>query len=182
MAGIERGMSSHVVLLGLMGAGKTSIGRIVAQRLGREMIDGDEVLVDRSGGRTAADIAEAEGLDALHELEADIAIAALSSDQAAVIAPAASVCDSAIVRDHIAGHTAIWLTAPVDHLARKAVKKSHRPLVHAGDPVDLLTTQLAVREPLVLALHPLVVDVSSTDDDAAAELIVTFARQSGSPS
>jgi shikimate kinase len=170
-------MSHHVVLLGLMGAGKTSIGRIVARRLGRELIDGDEVLADRSGGRTAAEIAENDGLDALHALEADIAVVALSSDVAAVIAPAASVCDSAVVRDHIAPHTAIWLTAPVDHLARKAVTKGHRPLVHAGEPIDLLTEQLASREPLVLALHPLVVDVSTTDDEAAAELIVAFARE-----
>ena len=60
--------------------------------------------------------------------------------------------------------------------SRKAAKKRHRPLVHDGDAVELLTRQLAAREPLVLALDPLVVDVSTTDDEAAAELIIEFAR------
>jgi shikimate kinase len=169
-------MARHVVLLGLMGAGKTSIGRLVAGHLGCELIDGDERLADRTGGRTAADVAAAEGIDVLHTLEAEIALAALASADPAVIGPAASVCESAAVRDHLVGHAIVWLVAPAEHLARKAVTKSHRPLVHDGDPRALIERQLAVREPLVLALDPLVVDVSTTEDRAAADLIVAFAR------
>jgi shikimate kinase len=169
----------HVVLLGLMGAGKTSIGRVVAARLGRPLIDGDERLAERSGGRTAADVAEADGIDALHAMESDIALAALASGDPAVIGPAASVCESAVVRDHLADHTVVWLTGPIELLARKAVQKDHRPLVEDEDPAALLERQVAVREPLVLALDPLVIDVSTTDDEAAAELIIAFARERG---
>lgn len=169
-------MTQHVVLLGLMGAGKTSIGRLVAERLGVELVDGDERLAHHTGGRTAADVAEVEGIDALHTLEVEIALAALAASDPAVIGPAASVCESAVVRDHIVGHIVVWLTAPVEYLARKAVKKGHRPLVNDGDPVDLLTRQIATREPLVLALDPLVADVSTTEDDAAAEMIVAYTR------
>ncbi len=167
-------MGHHVVLLGLMGAGKTSIGRIVAERLGVELIDGDERLSECTGGRTAADVASAEGIEALHAMEVRIALAALASGVPAVIGPAASVCESAVVRDNLTGHAVVWLTAPVDHLARKAIKKAHRPLVHDGDPRDLLSHQMKVREPLVLALDPLIVDVSTTDDQAAADRIVSF--------
>jgi shikimate kinase len=172
-------VSHHVVLLGLMGAGKTSIGRIVAERLGVKLIDGDESLADRTGGRTAADIAASDGISALHEIEAEVALGALASSEPAVIGPAASVCESAAVLDHVAAHAVVWLTAPADHLARKAVAKGHRPLVHDGDARDVLTRQLAVRGPLVLALDPLVVDVSTTEDSAAADLIVAFARDRG---
>ena len=172
-------MTMHVVLLGLMGAGKTSIGRVVAERLGVELVDGDERLADYTGGRTAADVAETEGIDALHAIEAEIALTALASGDPAVIGPAASVCESAVVRDHMVGHAVVWLTAPIEHLARKAVKKGHRPLVNDRDPVELLTRQRAVREPLVLALDPLVVDVSTTEDAAAADRIVVFARERG---
>ena len=170
-------MTLHVVLLGLMGAGKTSIGRAVAERLGVELVDGDERLADYTGGRTAAQVADDEGIDALHALEAEIAVTALASSDPAVIGPAASVCESAVARDHMVGHVVVWLTAPVEHLARKAVKKRHRPLVNDQDPVELLTRQRAVREPLVLALDPLVVDVSTTDDEAAADMIVAFVRE-----
>jgi shikimate kinase len=174
---MDRVVARHVVLLGLMGAGKTSVGRIVAERLGRQLIDGDERLSDRTGGRTAADVAAEEGIDALHALETDIALAALSSSDPAVIGPAASVCESAVVRDHLVDHTVVWLTGPIELLASKAAEKDHRPLVHHGDAASVLQRQLAVREPLVLALDPLVVDVSAVDDHAAAELIVAYATE-----
>ena len=77
------------------------------------------------------------------------------------------------------GHAVVWLTAPIEHLARKAVKKSHRPLVNDRDPVELLTRQRAVREPLVCFLDPLVIDGSTTEDAAAADRIVVFARERG---
>ena len=179
--GMSGAMAQHVVLLGLMGAGKTSIGRAVAERLGVELVDGDERLADCTGGRTAAQVADAEGIDALHALEAEIAVTALASSDPAVIGPAASVCESAVVRDHLVRHIVVWLTAPVEYLARKAVKKGHRPLVNDQDPVQLMTRQRAVREPLVLALDPLVVDVSMIDDDAAADTIVKFVRDRAGP-
>jgi shikimate kinase/3-dehydroquinate synthase len=166
----------HVVLLGLMGAGKTSIGRLVAARLGVAFVDGDDRLAEETLGRTAADVADGEGLDVLHAMEAEIALAALRSGEPCVIGPGASVCESAVVRDHMAGHVVVWLTAPVDHLAGKAVEKRHRPLVHDGDPRPLLARQLAVREPLVMALDPFVVDVSTTNEDGAADMIVAFVR------
>ena len=104
----------HVVLLGLMGAGKTSIGTVVAERLGLPLVDGDERLAEMTGGRTAAEISEERGLDALHALEAEIAIAALDAADPAVIGPASSVCESAAVRDALSGHVVIWLSAPVE--------------------------------------------------------------------
>ena len=165
---------AHVVILGLMGAGKTSIGRIVAERLGLPLIDGDERLAEQTGGRTAAEIADEQGIDALHDMEAEIALAALDLADPAVIGPASSVCESAVVRDALVGHHVVWLTAPAEHLADKAVRKSHRPLVHDGDPVELFRQQIATREPLIMALDPLVIDVASTDDEAAADAIVSY--------
>jgi shikimate kinase len=170
-------VTRHVVLLGLMGAGKTSIGRMVAERLGWPLVDGDERLAERTGGQTAAEIADDRGLDALHELEAEIAVAALDAADPAVIGPAASVCESPAVRDALAAHDVVWLHAPPEHLAEKAVTKSHRPLLEDGDPIELFERQLAVREPLVLPLAGLVIDVSAVTDDGAADQIVDFVRR-----
>ena len=164
---------AHVVLLGLMGAGKTSIGRIVAERLGLPLIDGDERLEEQTGGRTAAEIADERGIDVLHDMEAEIALAALAGADAAVIGPASSVCESATVRDALVGHHLVWLTAPAEHLAAEAVRKSHRPLLDEGDPVELFRQQLVIREPLIMALDPLVVDVASTGDEDAADAIIS---------
>ena len=152
-------MTRHVVLLGLMGAGKTSIGGIVAERLGLPLIDGDQRLAEDTGGRTAAEITDDHGLGTLHEMEAEIALAALSSAHPAVIGPASSVCESAAVRDAF------------------AVKQTHRPLLDRGDPAQLFAEQLAIREPLVLPLAGLVVDVSTVSVEEAAESVVAFARR-----
>ena len=127
----------HVVLLGLLGSGKTSIGTRVAERLGRPLIDGDVVLAERTGGRTAADIADEAGIDALHELEADIALEALATSEPAVVGPAASVLEVDAALAALAGHTVVWFTAPASYLAERAVKKTHRPLLADGDPAAL---------------------------------------------
>jgi shikimate kinase len=159
-----------------MGSGKTSIGEVLADRLGRPLVDGDAELEERTGGRTAADVTAEQGLAVLHELEEDIALAALARRTRAVIGPAASVCDSAAVRQALAEHLVVWLGAPAEHLAEEAVRKSHRPLVHEGDPVALFQQQIAAREPLVAPLAALVLDVSTTSDEDAVTAIVDLVR------
>jgi len=171
----------HVVLLGLMGSGKTSIGGRVAELLGRPLIDGDVVLEQRTDGRTAADIAQEAGIDALHELEAEIAMEALAAAEPAVIGPAASVIDRDEILGELEGHTVVWLTAPAAYLAEHAVRKSHRPLVTAGDPVELFEGQLATRAPRVLPLADLVVDVVATSKDDAAARIAALVSSSAAP-
>ena len=162
----------HVVLLGLMGAGKSSVGRRVAARLDRPLLDGDEVLEARTGGQTAAEVAGSAGAEHLHALEADVALEMLASPIPAVIGPAASVIEVDAVRDAMAGHFVVWLTGPVERLAADASDKSHRPFLDDGDPLDLFTRQMAIREPLVLPIADLVIDVYSMPRDAQADAVV----------
>jgi len=99
-------MACHVVLLGLMGAGKTSIGRLVADRLGVELVDGDEELAARTGGRTAADIAADEGIDAIalsnhggRQLDSAAAIADLVAPVADAVGDRTEIiCDGGVRR------------------------------------------------------------------------------------
>src|SRR3546814_12163077 len=136
----------HIVLLGLMGAGKSSVGRRVAKRLDRELIDGDVVLDERTGGMTAAEVADSEGIDALHDMEAQIALDALASTTPAVIGPAASTIEVDAVREALAHHLVVWLKAPASYLAERAVQKDHRPLLDEGAPRQLFEQQLARSE------------------------------------
>ena len=160
------------MLLGLMGAGKTSVGRRVAARLGRQLLDGDVVLAERTDGRTAADIVEEDGAERLHAIEAEIALDLLRSMTPAVIGPAASVIEVDVVRDALAHQFVVWLTGPVERLAADAVGKPHRPFVGEGDPVELFARQMAVREPLILPVTDLVIDVYAATKDEQADAIV----------
>jgi shikimate kinase len=166
----------HIVLLGLMGTGKTSIGRVVSGRIGAPLVDGDEVL-EHQYHATAAEVAAERGLEALHSLEAEIALQALAAGTESVIAPAASVCESAAVRQALHPHHVVWLTASAEFLASKVRNKAHRPLVGEGDPEELLRQQASMREPLVMALAPIVIHVETTSDEEAADIIVDHVRQ-----
>lgn len=171
----------HVVVLGLMGAGKSSIGRRVAKRLGRELVDGDEELQRRTGGRTAADIVGSDGLEALHRMEAEVLLDALRSTKPAVIAPAASTVEDARCRAALDDVTLVWLTASAAHLAVDVADKAHRPLVSGGDAEAVLARQIEVREPLIRPLADLVVDVEATSKGEAADLIAELVL-AGDPS
>jgi shikimate kinase len=151
---------SHVVLLGLMGTGKTQIGRRVAERLGRPLLDCDDLLEAQMGGRTARQIADAEGLEHLHELEARIALEMIAS-----------------VRDASVGHTVVWLTGPVELLAEKAAGKDRRPLVHERDVTELIEEQLRDRQPLALAIADLVIDISIGSRDDQTEQVLAFLNE-----
>jgi len=153
-----------------MSSGKTSVGRRVAERLGRRLIDGDELLEARTG-RTAAEIAETEGIERLHELEAEIILEALTSSEPAVIGPAASVIEIDAVRAALTDHFVVWLRAPATYLAERAARKDHRPLLDDGDLLALFEEQLAVREPLAVAMAHLVLDVNTMPKDALADTI-----------
>lgn len=167
----------HVVLLGLMGAGKTSIGKRVAARLGMPLVDGDVWLEERTGGRTAAEVAAEAGIESLHDLEAQVALDALAEPAPSVIGPAASVIEAPAVLEAMAAHLVVWLRAEATYLADRAVRKDHRPLLDDGDPVALFEGQLARREPLVLGVADLVIDVGTTAKDDAADRIAALARQ-----
>jgi shikimate kinase len=166
--------TGHLVLLGLMGSGKTSIGRLVADHLQRPLVDGDEELEALTGGRSAADVEAAEGIDALHQLEEKVAMAALGRTQPSVIGPAASVCDSAAVRHMLVDQTVVWLSAPVGYLAEHAAEKDHRPLVDSPDLEGLLREQLVRRRASLGEVVDLDIDVTAGSKDDAADAITAF--------
>lgn len=163
---------THVVVLGLMGAGKTGTGGRVAERLGRPFVDGDEVLEARDG-RTAAEITHDEGIEALHRAEAEILLHALADETPAVISPAASTIEDDECRAAMAERAIVaWLAADPAWLAERAAEKAHRPLVGTGDDLALFQLQRAVREPLILPLAAVVIERPAMDKDEAATRIV----------
>jgi shikimate kinase len=118
-------MSKHVVIVGPMGAGKTTLARGLARALGREVFDSDRSIAERTG-RIGREIAETDGVEVLHRLEADVLLDALSGPDPAVVAAAASVIEDSEVREALQDTFCVWVTADPDILAERSAQGSHR--------------------------------------------------------
>jgi shikimate kinase len=115
------GLPRQVVLVGLMGSGKTTVGAALAAALGRPHRDSDADL-GRTTGRTAREIAAEDGIGRLHELELGVLLDALESETPSVISAAASVIDHPAGRAALRGPDVhvVWLRARREVLARRA--------------------------------------------------------------
>jgi shikimate kinase len=158
----------QIVLIGLMGAGKTSVGRILAARLGWEFWDNDEALTSATGA-TAASVQRAEGQRALHRLENQLVADALNARTPTVFAAAASVILDPGILD---GVLTVWLRVSVAEEARNLSlsDQRHRPLPH--EPTALLRVVAAQRDPLFARVADITVDVVPGDPAATCERVL----------
>ena len=161
-----------IVLLGLMGTGKTSVGALVAERLGWPLRDSDVDLL-AARGHTAAELNALHGADYLHDLEARHLLDGLRTQS--VICAAASVVERAECREALAGAYVVCLDAPVDVLAARFHSAPHRPRF-APDITAMLTEQDARRRALFAAVADLVIDVARHNPASAASIVIANAR------
>lgn len=138
----------HLVLVGLMGSGKTTVARLAADRLGRRVIDSD-VVIERSTGRTVRQIFADDGEEAFRTLETAALLDALASPEPAVIAAAGGV----VLREEnraalkAANARVVWLCATPEVLLQRVMSGAHRPLLD-DDPAGTLQRMHATREAL----------------------------------
>jgi shikimate kinase len=117
----------HIVFVGAMGSGKTTIGRPIAVALNREFLDNDALLEHRMGV-SAAVLSERDGIDALHRAEAAIVIDAVLRSEPAVVTAAASTITDARVRAALAERAWVaWLRADHSTLAARLPESDERP-------------------------------------------------------
>jgi len=160
-----------LVLVGLPGAGKSTVGRRLAARLGVEFRDSDELIVERAG-RPIPEIFATAGEPAFRSLEADVIAAALAEFHG-VLALGGGAVVTAAVRGALAdsGVPIVWLTAEHENLLERVSGNEHRPLL-AGDTAARLRQLAAEREPLYRQLATLTVDTSGRSvTDIVAELV-----------
>jgi shikimate kinase len=138
---------THVVLVGMMGAGKTTTGLALAARLGWPLRDCDVDLEDRTGS-TGADLAASEGIARLHELEEQILVETLSMPSPLVITAAGSVVGSERARAALAPALVVWLDAPVDDLVVRMASSPHRRTLEGDAAARLFAERRADLESL----------------------------------
>ncbi|MDP3537909.1 MAG: shikimate kinase [Azonexus sp.] len=137
----------NIYLVGLMGAGKTTVGRQLAKRLGRPFYDSDHEIVERTGVPIPT-IFEIEGEDGFRRREAQ-AIAELSEAQNIVLATGGGVVLNPENRRRL--HDTGWvvyLNVPPALLYERTRHDRNRPLLQVADPLARLEELYAIRDPL----------------------------------
>jgi shikimate kinase len=176
---------ARVVLLGLMGSGKSTVARALSRRLGWPRLDNDEQVAARAGA-SAREVARRDGLDRLHEVEAGALREALAQPPPFVVTAAASVVDDD-EHDALLATRAftVWLRARPTTLAERVRRGPDRPILD-DDRVDVRATLAAQEErrgPRLLALADLVVDVDDHSPGEITDRIVAalVTRQAAGP-
>jgi shikimate kinase len=137
----------HLVLVGMMGVGKSTVGRAVAAQLHRPLFDSDEMIEARVG-RTVREIWLDDGEPAFRALETDVLREALELDEPSVIAAAGGVVLGEANRTLLTSSDAhvVWLRADVDVLVERVRNGPHRPLLD-DDPEGTLRRLYDERAP-----------------------------------
>jgi shikimate kinase len=135
-----------IALVGLMGVGKSSVGRRLANALDLPFRDADHE-VEQAAGRSIPDIFADLGEPAFREGERRV-IARLLDDPPHVLATGGGAFMSPETRELIKSRAiSVWLKADLDVLARRVARKDNRPLLAGKDPVEVLKEQAEARYP-----------------------------------
>lgn len=140
-------MGKPVVLVGLMGSGKSTLGRALARALDKGFCDADEVIADKAG-KPIPQIFDEDGEPAFRELERTV-IAKLLDGKSGVISTGGGAFMNAATREAIAQKgVSVWLRADINTLAKRTAGDRKRPLLKGGDPIGALRALMDTRYPV----------------------------------
>jgi shikimate kinase len=165
----------HIVLIGMMGAGKSTVGRLLATQLGRPFWDNDDALLEATG-KTAAELQRLENQAALHRWENRLLAAALQNPKPMVFAAAGSVAlEPNLIRDALT----IWLRIGANREAANLARSGqlHRPL--PSDPSDVLRRMGSERERMYSRLADITVDVADGAEPTLERVLAALGRRAG---
>jgi len=159
-----------IVLVGMMGSGKSSVGRRLAARLGLPFVDADTE-IETAAGMSIPEIFAQRGEAEFRDGERRVISRILATRRPLVLATGGGAFMNAETRQRIAEFgISVWLKAEPEVLMRRVRKRSNRPLLQTADPEGTLRRMLAEREP-VYALS----DLTLVSREEPHEVVVTAA-------
>ena len=165
-----RDLDRPIVMVGMMGAGKSAIGRRLAHRLGVPFVDADAE-IESAAGATIAEIFEKHGEAAFRDGERRV-IARLLEGPIGVLATGGGAFMDAETRARIKSRAVtVWLKADLDTLVDRVSRRGHRPLLKNGDPREILARLIALRDP-VYAEADITVETGHAPAAATVERVI----------
>ncbi|AZN96500.1 shikimate kinase [Mesorhizobium sp. M9A.F.Ca.ET.002.03.1.2] len=167
-----------VVFVGLMGAGKTAIGRKVAGMLGLPFIDSDQE-IESVSRMTVPDLFERYGETEFRALEQRVILRVLEHGPQ-VLSTGGGAFMSAQTREAIQGHgVSVWLKAEIDLLMDRVSKKQNRPLLKSADPRAVIERLMVERYPVYATADVTVPTRDDRKEVIAAEVVSALCRHFG---
>ena len=164
-----------IVLVGIMGCGKSTVGRRLAQRLGLDFLDADSE-IERAANKTITEIFAEHGEPYFRSGEERV-IARLLQEGPQVLATGGGAFMSDATRDEIAAHgISIWLKAEFDTVMARVRRRSTRPLLQNPDPEGTMRALMEKRHP-VYALAELTVLSREVPHETVVDDIMEALRQ-----
>ena len=181
VAAATQRLKRPLVLVGLMGSGKSSVGRRLAAALGAEFVDADDEIMS-AAGRSIAEIFEQYGEREFRALERRV-IARLMSEAPGspkVIATGGGAFMDPMTRT-VVGEKAVsvWLKAELDVLVSRTAGRTHRPLLNAGNPREILSSLIEVRYPVYALADVAVESPGGITHERMADRIISALKSHG---
>lgn len=166
----QRSSMRSLVLVGLMGAGKSSVGRRLAQAVGFAFIDADTE-IEKAAGATIPEIFAEHGEAAFRDGERKV-IARLLEQCGTVLATGGGAYMNAETRERIRDRgISIWLKADLDVLVRRCARRTHRPLLQNGDMRATLARLMDERHPVYAGADITVLSGDGPHDDVVMQIL-----------
>ena len=164
-----------IVLVGLMGVGKTTVGRRLAKRLNLDFVDADEE-IERAAGLSVEEIFDRFGEAYFRDGERRV-IARLLDGERQIIATGGGAFMNDETRALILEKAiAIWLDADLDTLVKRVARRDTRPLLKSGDPAKILAELAVVRNPVYATAHIHVMGNDSPHETTVENIIEALQR------
>ena len=169
-----------LVLVGMMGAGKTTVGRRLAARLGRHFVDSDEE-VEKAAGMTIEDIFAAHGEADFRAGEVRV-IARLLKDRDLVLGTGGGAFMNSETRALVkASGVSVWIKAEFELLFQRVQRRSNRPLLKTANPRQTLQDLIDKRYPVYAEADVTVVSEDVPQDQVASAVINALIEHLGGP-
>lgn len=169
-AAVTARITRPIVLVGLMGAGKTTVGRKLAGLLGRDFVDADEAIAE-AAGRSIPEIFETFGEAHFRDGERRVIARLIEEGHGVIATGGGAFIDPATRAAVLDKGIAVWIDCDVETLVERTARRGNRPLLKQGDPREILTRLAAEREPFYRQAHIRVASKNGPHADTARAII-----------